>query len=193
MVLYCILWYCIVGFGARAVSRKTPIPTLFVIILALRRWAVLGAVLSATKKMTNLKVNVADKIARWRSSPKKYMGQTIIVQKNLRWPKCPIFWVPILSFLHFFSVRAAEGQGSPSAGSNVIKLTSLNVLDTDMYFTYLDCFMVHLLIDFNVFASHLCAVRAPFLAATLIRDIPLFQICSFLTLLKGGGGGVNPC
>ena len=104
--------------------------------------------------------------------PKKYMGQTIMIQKNLRWPKCPIFWVPILSFLYFFSVSALEGQGSPPAGSNVIKLTSLNVLHTDMYFTYLDWFMVLLLIDFHFFASHLCPIRAPFrnMAAILNLD-----------------------
>ena len=129
--------------------------------------------------------------------PKKYMGQTIMIQKNLRWPKCPIFWVPILSFLYFFSVSALEGQGSPPAGSNVIKLTSLNVLHTDMYFTYLDWFMVLLLIDFHFFASHLCPIRAPFrnMAAILNLDkgcTSFSKSAVSWTFFKKGGGS-NLC
>ena len=34
MSLHCIVWYCIVGFGARAVSRKTP--TYFIVTTGLK-------------------------------------------------------------------------------------------------------------------------------------------------------------
>ena len=78
------------------------------------------------------------------------------------------------------------------AGSTVIKLTSLNVLHTDMYFTYLDGFMVLLLIDFHFFDSHLCPIRAPFrnMAAILNLDkgCTFLQICSFLNIFQKGGG-----
>ena len=126
--------------------------------------------------------------------PKKYMGQTIMIQKNLRWPKCPIFWVPILSFLYFFSVSALEGQGSPPAGSNVIKLTSLNVLHTDMYFTYLDWFMVLLLIDFHFFVLVIYVLSGLLLEIwlqswILIRDVPLSPNLQFLEHFSKRGGG----